>query len=199
MQATTATVSTEAAKKRKSNEGKAGKAGGNGKVDSSPVALPVLEFPVAEVHPAAADFYGHVKQAFDPEWSLNEPFILTSQQWFKDLDGMDKLKQWLQDFQSAFEISSFRATVGRAQKRLSEDTQAVVSFLLNIKNAIPAAEMLFPVASEGIDQDNFKELASSCDVSAFVMRGASHSPPGFETGEVAFTTARKRFCSHLAK
>ncbi len=133
----------------------------------------------------AKEFYGRMKEAFEADWKLSEPFILTGQAWLTtEVVQNEKFAQFMLDFNSAFEISTYKHSLGRAQKRLSDDVAIIPPFLAALKGAITDDELLFPVGPEGVDETKYAELASACCISAFCMGNASVSPPGFETGEV---------------
>jgi hypothetical protein len=132
------------------------------------------------------DYYGRSKETFEwAEMDLAEPFVLTNQSWPKEMVGSDdKFSKFLQDFQAAFDISSYKMSVGRAQKTIDNEV-VCQSVLSSFKSAIATADLKYPNESQDdAAGSTYKDLTKACSLSAFAMAAGSLSPPGFENTEV---------------
>ena len=183
---------SQVAKKRKSETGR-GAEKKTAQKDNSP---PVLDLPLFDICAEAAEFFGRAKDSFDPEWNVAEPFVLTGQGsgWFKEVVEIaeDKYNKFMVEFNGAFEISSFKHTLGRAQKRLADNLTFITPFLTGVKNAVADLdECSFPIGPEGVDEIKYNKLVGACSISAFCMGSASVSQPGFETGEARMVSERR--------
>ena len=66
-------------------------------------------------------FVDRTANEWNSEWSMAEPFILTGQKWWSALeDKFPPLKDFVSSFKGSFEVSSLKATDGRAQVKLPE-------------------------------------------------------------------------------
>jgi hypothetical protein len=134
---------------------------------------------------------GRVQETFDDAWGLEQPFVLTSQTWVLNMDQDESLKEFMSSFVGAFEVSSLKATVGRAQKKLPDEVMnARLTVITQLNNAIPDANFVIPVADEGGFSENMhSELLAASTVSAYIMASGSFSSPGFENYEVHIASA----------
>ena len=84
-------------------------------------APPILKMSPAE---GAENFYGNVQSNICAGWSLDEPFVLSGQFWLSQLIRADSphsdVCDFMLNFHAAFEVSTFKHTLGRAQKKIPE-------------------------------------------------------------------------------
>ncbi len=132
----------------------------------------------------------------DAGWNLDEPFVLSGQAWLGELVSRGsphpELRDFLLSFVAAFDVSTYKHTLGRAQKRISEDLAAARSTIVtHLKDDITASltELRLPlVQEEGVDEMQHVDLIAACAVNVFCMAAGSNCTPSFEANEVAHVT-----------
>ena len=152
----------------------------------APVILQ-LQFPEG-----SDSFHGKVQSTIDSEWSLDEPFVVSGQVWLGELvsrsSSHPELRDFLLSFIAAFDVSTFKHTLGRAVKKLPQDLAAARSTIVtHLKAEIVSVlkELRLPLVDElGVDEMQHADLIGACTVNAFCMAAGSTCAPCFEANEV---------------
>jgi hypothetical protein len=132
--------------------------------------------------------HGRCATEFGVEWGYSSPFMLTSQAWAIEMMESDKdFAKFLEEFHASFETSTYKATLGRAQKRLPADLTSAVQIILGrLSEFVSTADEVELVAGAvGVDEDGVhKDLVLATAASVFCMAAGRSSAPGFENYEV---------------
>jgi hypothetical protein len=131
------------------------------------------------------EFNGRLASSFNPGWSFDEPFAVTGVKFIADLEGDEGLRSFQTSFQAAFEVSTFKHTQGRAQKKFGSDlASSVASIIGNIKSTVSDDFCIVATDEAGVDDKEHADLLAACQPSVFCMTGGSVSALGFESPSV---------------